>query len=436
MGKPHGQGRYAALGRAIAGLRTVRLSTLLSGILFAWGPLAYALDPALDVNQYAHTAWKVRDGFAKGAIFSIAQTSDGYLWLGTEFGLFRFDGVRAVPWRPPADEQLPNNFIQSLLVGRDGALWIGTRRGLASWKDGKLTNYPELAGLGIRALLEDDEGAVWIGGYGLSAGKLCTAKGPAIQCYGAGQFGRGVTALYENHKGNLWVSAATGLWRWVPGPPEHYTFPRGVVSAESLIEDDNGAFLISTYTGLKQFVGGKIESYTLPGISGQFNPARILRSRDGGLWIGSLQGLLHLHQGRVDVFKASDGLSADFVSTIFEDSEGNLWVGTADGLNRWENGRVILYRSGKPLGQGRQKDERDLSASGRVREIANSGLTGDIQSLGQDARGRLWASTSDGVFYFEGGRFVRTLGVPGGFTFSIAGWERGCMDQQLRARPF
>ncbi len=466
MGKPHGQGRYAALGRAIAGLRTVRLSTLLSGILFAWGPLAYALDPALDVNQYAHTAWKVRDGFAKGAIFSIAQTSDGYLWLGTEFGLFRFDGVRAVPWRPPADEQLPNNFIQSLLVGRDGALWIGTRRGLASWKDGKLTNYPELAGLGIRALLEDDEGTVWIGGYGLSAGKLCTAKGPAIQCYGAGQFGRGVTALYENHKGNLWVSAATGLWRWVPGPPEHYTFPRGVVSAESLIEDDNGAFLISTYTGLKQFVGGKIESYTLPGISGQFNPARILRSRDGGLWIGSLQGLLHLHQGRVDVFKASDGLSADFVSTIFEDSEGNLWVGTqdgldqfrevavptisrnqglsnssawsvqasadgsiwigtADGLNRWENGRVILYRSGKPLGQGRQKDERDLSASGRVREIANSGLTGDTQSLGQDARGRLWASTSDGVFYFEGGRFVRILGVPGGFTFSIAGDGNG-----------
>jgi signal transduction histidine kinase/ligand-binding sensor domain-containing protein len=429
--------------------------------LLAWCPCASALDPALDVSQYAHTAWKVRDGFAKGAIFAIAQTPDGYLWLGTEFGLFRFDGVRAVPWQPPADEQFPNNFIQSLLVGRDGALWIGTRRGLASWKDGKLTNYPELAGLGIRALLEDDEGTVWIGGYGLSAGKLCTAKGPTIQCYGAGQFGRGVSALYEDHKGNLWVSALAGLWRWAPGPPERYTFPPGVVPAESLIEDDNGALLISTNTGLKQLVGGKIKSYTLPDTSGQFNPARILRSRDGGLWIGSLQGLLHLHQGRVDVFKASDGLSADFVLPIFEDREGNVWVGTqdgldrfrevavptisrnqglstsaafsvqasadgsiwigtADGLNRWENGRVTHYRSGRPLGQSRQRDERDLSVSGRVREIANSGLTGDTQSLGQDARGRLWASTSDGVFYLEGGRFVRIPGVSGGFTFSIA----------------
>jgi signal transduction histidine kinase/ligand-binding sensor domain-containing protein len=434
--------------------------------LLASSPCASALDPALDVSQYAHTAWKVRDGFAKGAIFAIAQTPDGYLWLGTEFGLFRFDGVRAVPWQPPADEQLPNNFIQSLLVGRDGALWIGTSRGLASWKDGKLTNYPELAGLGIRAQLEDAEGTVWIAGYGLPAGKLCTAKGPTIQCYGAGQFGQGVSGLYEDHKGNLWLSAATGLWRWAPGPPEHYTFPRGVVPAESLIEDDNGALLIGAPTGLKQLVGGKIKSYTLPDMSGQFNPVRILRSRDGGLWIGSLQGLLHLHQGRVDVFKASDGLSADFVIPIFEDREGNVWVGTqdgldrfrevavptisrnqglstsaafsvqasadgsiwigtADGLNRWENGRVTLYRSGRPLGQSRQRDERDLSVSGRVREIANSGLTGDTQSLGQDARGRQWASTSNGVFYFEGGRFVRIPGVPGGSTFSIAGEENG-----------
>src|SRR5258707_1112321 len=129
MGKPHGQGRYAARRLAVAGLCTVQLCILLAGVLLAWCPGAYALDPALDVSQYAHTAWKVRDGFAKGAIFSIAQTPDGYLWLGTEFGLFRFDGVRAAPWQPPADEQLPNNFINHLLVSRDGALWIGTPKG-------------------------------------------------------------------------------------------------------------------------------------------------------------------------------------------------------------------------------------------------------------------------------------------------------------------
>src|SRR5215471_1383083 len=76
---------------------------------------ALALDPNLDLTQYAHTAWKVRDGFAKGQITSIAQTPDGYIWLGTEFGLLRFDGVRAVPWDPPENQHLLSNTIYSLL---------------------------------------------------------------------------------------------------------------------------------------------------------------------------------------------------------------------------------------------------------------------------------------------------------------------------------
>src|SRR4029434_7233214 len=105
---------------------------------------AFALNPMLDVSQYAHTSWKVSDGFFKGVIFSIAQTPDDYLWLGTEFGLLRFDGVRAVPWQPPARERLPSSDIRSLRVARDGRLWIGTSQGLASWKDGRLTHYPEL----------------------------------------------------------------------------------------------------------------------------------------------------------------------------------------------------------------------------------------------------------------------------------------------------
>src|ERR1700690_3956962 len=121
-------------------------------------PRALALDPSLDVSQYAHTAWKVREGFSKGYVQSIAQTPDGYLWLGTEFGLLRFDGVRTVPWQPPAGGRLPSSMIWSLLVTRDGTLWIGTIKGLASWKDGKLTLYAELAGQAIARLLQDREG--------------------------------------------------------------------------------------------------------------------------------------------------------------------------------------------------------------------------------------------------------------------------------------
>ena len=136
--------------------------TIALGVLLQCWACAFALNPALDVSQYAHTAWKTVEGFSKGLIRSIAQTPDGYLWLGTEFGLLRFDGVRAVPWEPPSGEHLPSGDIRSLQGARDGRLWIGTFSGLASWKDGKLTHYSELDGQIIEALLEDREGTIWV----------------------------------------------------------------------------------------------------------------------------------------------------------------------------------------------------------------------------------------------------------------------------------
>jgi ligand-binding sensor domain-containing protein len=144
------------------------------GILLACCPCAFALNPSLDINQYAHKAWAVREGFFTGAINAIAQTPDGYLWLGTEFGLLRFDGVRPTPWEPPAGERLPGSYIRSLLAARDGRLWIGTQEGLASWKDGKLTHYPELAGRFVQRLLEDREGVIW-------AGVVCDSQWEALR---------------------------------------------------------------------------------------------------------------------------------------------------------------------------------------------------------------------------------------------------------------
>src|SRR5262249_52381065 len=250
------------------------------------------------------------------------------------------------------------------------------------------------------------------------------------------------------------------------GTPERYTYPSGVTPARWLVEDNSGTLLLSTDKGLERLVAGRIESYALPGIAGQFTPTHALRSSDGSLWIGSWQGLLHFHQGRTDVFKAVDGLSADFAAAVFEDREGNVWVGTqdgldrfrevtvptisrkqglsnsaawsvlatrdrsiwivtADGLNRWENGHVTLYRRHKALGQSGQKLEQELSVGQAATEIVNSGLIGSPQSLGEDERGRLWASTGHGVFYFEGGRFIRVPGVPGGNTFSVVGDDEG-----------
>src|SRR5688572_32347345 len=89
-------------------VRDLGITIVSACILLVVSTSAYALNPSLDASQYSHTSWKIRDGFTKGSIASIAQTPDGYLWLGTEFGLLRFDGLRNVAWQPPSDQQLPS----------------------------------------------------------------------------------------------------------------------------------------------------------------------------------------------------------------------------------------------------------------------------------------------------------------------------------------
>src|SRR5262245_51066271 len=155
--------------------RPQKLATaaLLAGSLLAWCPYALALNPALDISQYAHTSWKIDDGFSRGRVTAFAQTADGYLWLGTEFGLLRFDGVRFIVWRPPQGMSLPAMFISSLLAAHDGTLWIGTSEGLASWKDGTLTRYAELAGMSVDSLLEDRQATIWATANQTSRSRIC-----------------------------------------------------------------------------------------------------------------------------------------------------------------------------------------------------------------------------------------------------------------------
>jgi hypothetical protein len=146
-----------------------RRSGIALGVFLACCVCAFALDPSLEISQYAHTSWPDNEAFGKGAISAIDQTPDGYLWLATEFGLFRFDGVRTAEWQPPAGEHLPSRHIRNPMAARDGTLWIGGS-GLVSWKGGKLTHYPELDKHDITAVLQDREGTVWAAGKIWAAG--------------------------------------------------------------------------------------------------------------------------------------------------------------------------------------------------------------------------------------------------------------------------
>jgi signal transduction histidine kinase/ligand-binding sensor domain-containing protein len=432
----------------------VRRVAIVLGVLAAGCGSGFALNPSLDISQYAHDAWTVQSGFIKGNIYAIAQTADGYLWLGTEFGCFRFDGVRSIPWQPPAGQRLLNAVFR-LLGTRDGALWIGTWTGLATWNGAKLTRPPELNGRAVASLLEDREGMVWAGSFGGGAGTpnslLCAMRSGSAQCYGRdGAFGKVVSSLYEDSSGTLWAGTGSGLWRWKPGPPKRYATPPVELSA--LSEADDGRPIIARYgAGLMQLSGDKVESYPIRAAidpnrllqDRDVNSNKLLRDRDGGLWIGTVErGLVHIHQGRTDVFSRSDGLSGDVVLSLFEDREGNVWVSTTGGLDRFRELPVTTIS----VKQGLSSDATQsvLAATDSSVWIGThdglarwkngqftifrkaSGLPDDaLQSLFQDDRGRIWVSTRHGLAFFKDGRFVAVPSVPRGDVHYITGDKAG-----------
>jgi signal transduction histidine kinase/ligand-binding sensor domain-containing protein len=415
-----------------------------------------ALDPSLNISQYAHTAWTTRDGFSVSAIFAMAQTPDGYLWLGSEFGLFRFDGVHAVHWQPPAGQHFYDK-PYALLVTRDGTLWIGTFAGLVSWDGSKLTHYSELEKAFVTSLLEDSEGTVWVGTLFDSpptrAGRLCAIRSGHAQCYGDdGAFGSFVWSLGKDSSGTLWVGAETGLWRWKPGPPKRYATPGARIGDMTNSPEGRLIFGISG-AGLKQMVSDKLEPYPIQSATNRnallpdrdINSNKLLRDRDGGLWIGTHdRGLIHIHNGRTDVFTKSDGLSGDISCSLFEDHEGNvwfassrgldrfrqlpvttiskkeglssdvamsllartdgnIWVGTQDGLTTWKNGQTTIFHKG-------------------------NGLPDDaVGSLFQDYRGRIWATfKGHGLSYFNDGKFIAAnAAIPSAEVYSITGDNTG-----------
>ena len=394
--------------------------------------LAFALNPALTVSQYSHAAWRIRDGAFSSQVTSIAQTPDGYLWLGTEAGLLRFDGVRAVRWQPREGGSLPSTNITKLFVSHDGRLWIGTFAGLASLKDGRLVTYPELAGATVVSLAEDSRRTVWAGIIAVPHGRLCAFRA-TVECVGQdGRFGVGVFSLLDD-AGTLWVGAASGLWRLTSGDPTLHTTARNI---SDLLRLGNGRLLTVTSNGLRQLAGNRLDPYRIPGLERPSRALRLLADRDGAAWIGTAAGLLHVHDGQADLFARSDGLSGDIVRDLFEDREGNLWVATNEGLDRFRELAVTTLARGRGFPADvissilRTRDESVWigSADGLTRwkdgqtttYRTREGLPDNrIGTMFEDSGGRLLVATLGGMAVFEGGAFAALRSVATRIVYGI-----------------
>src|SRR3984893_4191576 len=337
------------------GMRVSRLSLGCFLLILVLASSVFALNPDRLISQYGHTAWRIQDGFFGGQVRAITQTNDGYLWVGTESGLFRFDGVRFVSWSSQEVEQLPSTSVNALLGARDGSLWIGTNAGLLHRVNQRLITY--LKGDTISSILQDVNGEIWITRIrsGDDAELLCRVIGIGVRCYGKVDGVPPFSAagdLVQDASGNLWIGGDTTLLRWRPGSsyvyrPKALKSNAGVDGVEALSAAADGSLWVGMALrgrglGLQHLVDGGLKSFVAPKLNGEtVEVTALLEDHQKNLWVGTInQGIYRIHDADVDQYRTTDGLSSDLVFQFYEDHEGNLWVATAKGLDCFRDLRV------------------------------------------------------------------------------------------------
>jgi ligand-binding sensor domain-containing protein len=386
--------------------------------------------------NYTVTTWNENDGLPAGRIRSIAQDPDGYLWLATDGGLVRFDGVRFDRWSSRSETRLPAGAVTALVSARDRSLWIGVngRMPLGRIKDGELTLYGEREGFPgtyVLSLFEDHDGTIWAGTIQGLFRRRDDRWQKVSREDGLGD--GSVPAIYEDRQRRLWAATLTGVFRKEPARDRFEQVDVITLSSnvwQSFSEDAGGTVWISDFN----------EGFRTPGIAAprvEGKPHRgwgvkLLHDRRGNFWVGTQgQGLWRVgqHQGKtkasVDVITVDDGVASNAVLSLLEDREGNIWLGTLAGLQRLTPHRVTPVKNlpipraleVTPDGSvwvGTAAGLVRVTSTGRRLYTEADGLPGSVVlGLFADQRGNLWVSAERGIARFSQERFSPLLMAPG-----------------------
>jgi signal transduction histidine kinase/ligand-binding sensor domain-containing protein len=366
----------------------------------------HALSPDKLISQFTHTVWSAQEGIPV-PVRAIAQTPDGYLWLGSEAGLFRFDGLHFLAWEPASGEHLLSDSVLSLYVARDGRLWIGYGSGgIGVLAGGRLQNF--IAGHGvpggeILSIVEDRDGSIWAcGPYGFSkyangvwhsVGMEMGYPAPAAQ------------TLLVDRAGNLWVATDQkdfGLSRdpvrrntiltLAHGAGRFAATGLGVGMVWSMSVAPDGAVWMADTSG---FAARRITGPThgLAEITAVDRPTRLVFDSEHAVWIGSVTSVQRLttdfrrrREAPQDRIRRVDGLSGGFVYSTFRDREGNLWFGTSGGLDEFSEKKFVTFSAKEGL-EPDQQTAVSSTADGSVWVIAYS-----LDKVWRLRERRLWTS--------------------------------------------
>jgi signal transduction histidine kinase/ligand-binding sensor domain-containing protein len=331
---------------------------------------AVALDAQKSMSQFTHTAWSAKDGIP-GPVRTMAQTTDGYLWLGTEAGLYRFDGLRFAPFEPRDGAHLAGSSVWSLCLARDGSLWIGFGSGgISRLHAGRLKSYWPQEGVpdgGTLSIAEDGKGSIWAAGqYGFS--RFDRGQWQRVG-QDFGYLAPGAQSLLVDRRGTLWVATdglnfglskdpvrANTILSLTPTSKSFAQTGEAVGQVWSMAEAPDGRVWIADGSGRRVRPIGEPNA----GIAVGDEPMSLLFDGDRSLWTGLIEGGLRRRadlrlDGEVlDRSQASDGLSGTHMYSTLKDREGNVWFGTDGGLDRFRENKVTPFSAREGLAPDQQ----------------------------------------------------------------------------------
>jgi signal transduction histidine kinase/ligand-binding sensor domain-containing protein len=375
---------------------------------------ASALDPGKTMSQYVHDRWGEDNGFLQGAIYAISQSPDGYLWVGTERGLVRFDGFSYKLIQRPIPDLPPTGPVRGLVSDAEGNMWVrlnGPR--MLRYRDGRFDDAVSDFGLEavtFTAMSPDGSGGMLLSGLGdrtvlrYTGGKFKTLVKVA-------DIPGTVISMAETRDHRVWI-----------GTPDHGLFHAdgGTMSTvipalankkiNTLLAANSGGLWIGTDEGLLFWDGTQLQDRNLPPLIAQLQILALANDPQGNIWVGTNRGLVRITAaGAVALDQLSSGPGAD-VTTIYLDRDGALWFGGSRGIERLRDGMFTTYSNA-------------------------DGLPSDSNgSIYIDTKGRTWFAPLTGGLYWFKGTVVQSItlaGLDNDVVYSISGGnDEICVGRQ------